>query len=68
MTKNNISSLCNVILRSEATKNLVVGKERNMNSENEILRFAQDDINGGENLNIPPGEFLPDQAMGLMMT
>ncbi|KPK94942.1 MAG: hypothetical protein AMJ88_02510 [Anaerolineae bacterium SM23_ 63] len=44
----------NVILRSAATKNLVVGTEDHMDSENEILRGAkgpehcrgaQDDIN-----------------------
>ena len=36
--------MINVILRRAAPKNLVVRIESYTNSENEILRFAQDDI------------------------
>jgi hypothetical protein len=35
--------MINVILRRAALKNLVVGMRSYMNSENEILRFTQDD-------------------------
>jgi hypothetical protein len=33
-----------------------------MNSENEILHFAQDDINRDTNLNIPSADFIPKEG------